>query len=650
MKLWVCAMLMLPIAVAAQEHMPDTIDWGTQNLCEIVVTGTRVPKLLKDTPVQTRLISAKDISRSDATNIEELLQSEMPGVEFSYAMNQQVHMNFGGFGGQSVLFLVDGERMAGETMDDVDFSRIDMNNVERIEIVRGASSALYGSNAGGGVINIITKEAAKRCEVNIDARFGNHSDRRYMFGLGNRFGNVKNNLSLTISRMNSYDVDNSPDPLTRVVSTIYGHKTINAKEQLTWRPMPGFHIMARVGMYMRELPREVEAPERYRGYSAGLRGEWVITKSDRLEVSYAFDQYDKSQYRSLSGLDIRNYSNVQNSVRGLLNHNFSSGDILTIGADYMRDYLLNTKLSDTQRQQDNADVFVQYDWTPDEKLEIVCAARCDYFSDGSHSQVTPKISARFTPHRRLNLRGSYGTGFRAPTLKEKYYEFDMGGIWIVKGNPDLKPEVSHNASVSADYTRGRLNVTAMACYNYIKNRITSGLPYSLPGDKSQLYLDYVNLDNYHSLGAEVTAQAAWACGISAKVSYAYTYECDLRDRSGNDAADQYMPARPHSLAARVNWEKTFSDKYTLDLGLNGRFLSSVSSREYKDYYDLTQGTVDVVYPGYSIWKLSSTHTFYGRIKLTVALDNLFNYKPKYYYLNAPLTDGINLKAGLSIQI
>ena len=95
-------------------------------------------------------------------------------------------------------------------MDDVDFSRIDMNNVERIEIVRGASSALYGSNAGGGVINIITKEAAKRCEVNLDARFGNHSDRRYKFGLGNRFGNFKNNLSLTISRMNSYDVDNSP--------------------------------------------------------------------------------------------------------------------------------------------------------------------------------------------------------------------------------------------------------------------------------------------------------------------------------------------------------------------------------------------------------------------------------------------------------
>lgn len=89
-------------------------------------------------------------------------------MEFSYAMNQQIHMNFGGFGGQSVLFLVDGERLAGETLDDVDFSRIDMNNVERIEIVRGASSALYGSNAIGGVVNIITKEAAKKLDAKLD--------------------------------------------------------------------------------------------------------------------------------------------------------------------------------------------------------------------------------------------------------------------------------------------------------------------------------------------------------------------------------------------------------------------------------------------------------------------------------------------------
>ncbi len=119
------------------------------HLDECVVTGTRTPKLLKDVPIQTRLITAEDIKKVDATNIQDLLQQELPGVEFSYAMNQQINMNFSGFSGQSVLILVDGERLAGETMDNVDFTRLNMSNVARIEIIKGAASALYGSNAAG---------------------------------------------------------------------------------------------------------------------------------------------------------------------------------------------------------------------------------------------------------------------------------------------------------------------------------------------------------------------------------------------------------------------------------------------------------------------------------------------------------------------
>lgn len=144
---------MFPIMAALSLPMPkeefkDSV-FSISKAGEVVVTATRTPKLLKNTPVQTRVISRRDIERIDATNIQDLLTQTMPGAEFTYAMNQQTHLNFSGFGGQGLLFLVDGERMAGETMDDVDFSRITLENVERIEIVRGAASALYGSNAVG---------------------------------------------------------------------------------------------------------------------------------------------------------------------------------------------------------------------------------------------------------------------------------------------------------------------------------------------------------------------------------------------------------------------------------------------------------------------------------------------------------------------
>ena len=126
---------------------------------ELVVTATRTPRPIKDAPVLTRVLNRRDIVLSDALNLSDLLGREMPGVEFTYSMNQQVNMNMGGFAGQSVLVLVDGERLAGETMENVDFSRLNLNNVERIEIVRGAQSALYGAGAVGGVINIITGDA-----------------------------------------------------------------------------------------------------------------------------------------------------------------------------------------------------------------------------------------------------------------------------------------------------------------------------------------------------------------------------------------------------------------------------------------------------------------------------------------------------------
>lgn len=625
-------------------------DFGrdTIALSQVVVTGTRTPKTLADAPVATRVISSKDIERTDATDIHDLLTQEMPGVEFSYAMNQQTHLNFSGFGGQSILFLVDGERLAGETMDDVDFSRLLMAGVERIEIVKGAASALYGSNAEGGVVNIITKESLRPWDLHLDTRWGRHDSQRYggIFSL-NR-SHWANTLSASFSDIDNYKVSSKASPATRVFSEVYGDRVVSVKDKLTLRPADGLKLSARAGYYFRQVPRVSSEPERYRDFSAGVKGEWNITDHDYAELSYAFDQYDKSTLQRSQSLDIRTYSNVQNNVRALYSHTMNRGDILTLGGDMMRDYLMNTKLTDGTRHQMTADAFAQYDWNINRRWEAVGALRYDYFSAGSLSRLTPKLSLRYQPQRNVNLRMSYGMGFRAPTLKEKYYEFDMSGIWIVEGNENLKAEVSHNLNASAEYSKGRFNVTAMGYYNSVKDKISTGVPhYRSPQDR-QLYLSYTNLDAYSVYGADLTACYRWNM-VTAKVGYAFTKE-RLPQSDGNAINNQYIPARAHALNWEVGVDKTLSSDYALSATLSGRLLSAVDNEEYRDYYDISQGTTTIHYPAYSLWKLMLVGRLWNRAKVSLTVDNLLNYKPDYYYLNAPVTDGTNVMIGLGIDL
>ena len=637
------------LSSSAQDAYTDTI-YRKFDLDEVVVTGTRTPKFLKDTPIQTRVINAKEIARLDATNVQDLLQQELPGVEFTYAMNQQTHLNFSGFGGQGVLFLVDGERLAGETMDDVDFTRLSMDNVERIEIVKGAASALYGSNATGGVINIITKKSQKPVTLNVNARYAKHNEQRYggTFGLNGKHWN--NMFTVNFNRMDNYDVHSASNPVTRIISTVYGDKTINLKDQLVWSSNKNFHLSGRAGYFFRETVRSADQPERYRDFSGGLGMQWSISEHDDFQASYAFDQYDKSDYQRITKLDIRDYSNVQNSLRLLYNHRFDRGDVLTIGSDFMHDYLYNTNLENETRNQNSWDLFGQYDWRISDQWEAVGAVRYDYFSDGKESHVTPKLNVCYKPIYNLSIRAGYGMGFRAPTLKEKYYNFDMAGIWIVEGNANLKSEVSHNFNLSAEYTKGHYNLTGSVYYNKVKNKLATSAPYfKTPNDKLP-YLPYANLDDYSVCGGEIGAQAKWNNGLGARLTYAYTKEQLAKDKDGHTINNQYIPAREHALNARVDFDKQLSKKYGLNIALQGRVLSGVENVEYKDYYDVSKGTITVEYPAYTIWKLSVVQRVGNAVKVTAALDNVFGYKPKYYYLNSPITDGVNFQIGMSIDI
>jgi outer membrane receptor for ferrienterochelin and colicins len=609
----------------------DSIEAASVQLNTVVVTGTRTPKLLTNSPILTRVITENDIRKVDATNISDLLQSELPGIEFTYSMNQQVSLNMQGFGGNSVLFLVDGERLAGETLDNVDYNRLNMNNVGKIEIVKGAASSLYGSNAVGGVVNIISKESKEPWRVNVNAKYGAHNEQRYGALISLNGKRVNSATTVQYTSVDSYNFKNEGD-----YSSFYGGHNWNFKERLTYQATDKIKLIGRAGYYFRERNSGATTHDRYRDFSAGLRGIYDISKKDNLEVSYSFDQFDKSDYMLLTSSDVRKYSNVQNSGRATYNHTFADKHILTVGGDVMRDYLQSYQFTDNgHKSQVTADGFAQLDLNFIKNLNIIAGARYDYFSESDMQHVSSKLSFMYKLNR-WNLRGSYAGGFRAPTLKEMYMDFDMASIFMIYGNPDLKPESSHNFQLSGEYTWRALNFNVGAFCNLVDNRITTAWSQAMKG------MLYTNVDRIDigGIDANLSWRSSW--GLGTRLSYIYTHE---KVKRGNPYTSS---TRPHTATARIDYGRTFKN-YGFNVALNGRFLSKVNVDEYTSTtsYEETQR---VTYPAYMIWKLNITQDIWRGIALNVAIDNLFNYVPKYYYSNSPTTNGASVSVGLSLDV
>ena len=288
------------------------------NLQTVTVTGTRTPKLLENTPVVTQIITADDIAKIDATNIKDVLLTELPGLEFTLSMNQQVSLNMQGLGGMAILFLVDGERMAGETLDNIDFQRISTDNIERIEIVKGAASALYGSNSVGAVINIITKKASEPWSLNLNTHFGSkYNEQRHGGALGLRSGKWNSLTNVQTDGTHSYTLNGKTDGDQM---TVYGTRQWNFKEKLTYQIADHTSLTGRAGYYFHERNSSAIANDRARDFSGGLRFLTMLDGKNQLDISYSFDRYDKSDYYKEIRKDFIDYKNVQNSLRALYTH------------------------------------------------------------------------------------------------------------------------------------------------------------------------------------------------------------------------------------------------------------------------------------------------------------------------------------------
>lgn len=610
---------------AAADIGSDSLPQGTEMLETLVVTATRTPKLLKDTPVVTRLLTKADISRSGKTDIAQLLEQRLPGVEFSLGMAQNPQINFSGFGGGGILFLLDGERMAGETLDNPDYSRLNLQNVERVEIVKGAASSLYGSNATGGVINIISGRPAEGVHATIDARFGSHTMQHYGALATYRKNSLSNSLDASFDSQAEVKFPNRGD-----FTTMYATRSWNIRDRLTYTFSDEAYVTARASYFRRQRNSATDNHERYSDVAAGLRARWRD-----FSASYAFDRYDKYDYIPSEGTQTRDYSNRQNTLHAQYSHDFDGAGTITAGGDWIDDYLMSYEFGGDAHRQTNLDAYLQWDWHPVERIWIVPGLRYDWFSASRARRLSPKLSLLWRPAN-CSLRVNYAAGFRAPSLKELFMDFNMAGIFQVYGNPDLKSETSQNFSISGEWTRGGADVTITAFHNIVDNRIAYLWSDELMGQQ------YINLHRMHICGVDLSAVKSFDFGLTLQGEYIYTYE---HYHKGDLRAN---PTRPHALTMQCDYTRFWKPEWRFVASLSFKWMSGVTGDVLAFFSQ--EASRRQYYPAYSMLNLMLSQDIGKHLTVSAGIDNLLNYVPKYYYYNSPLTTGIGFRVGLTARI
>lgn len=316
---------------------------------------------------------------------------------------------------------------------------------------------------------------------------------------------------------------------------------------------------------------------------------------------------------------------------------------MTAGADFLNDFLTTYQFANNgSKTQNSYDAFAQFDYNPLQWLNIVASLRHDYFSASSQHATTGRL-ALMTKWKGFSIRANYAGGFRAPTLKEMYMNFDMAGMQMIYGNPDLKPEKSNNFNLALEHTgrvknagflTGQYSLTLMGYYNKYDKRITTEdyADYTPGTGQPDVASRYCNEDGVEVSGIDFSAQYRSDMGLGVKLDYSYLHV------GGRSVDSQFSQPRPHTATWRLDYDRQLCSFYRINAALSGRYLSSPDTDIEK--HD----------QAYQLWKFTLQQRFLDAVNLNFTVDNLFDYTPEKYYWSSAMTTGRTFSVGLSVDI
>jgi outer membrane receptor for ferrienterochelin and colicins len=529
-----------------------------KQLEEVVVTATRTLRSIKNVPVPVTVITQDKIERIGALRLNEVL-AEQAGLQIISDHGTGIQVQ--GLSADYILILIDGEPVIGRTAGTLDLTRLAVGNIQRIEIVKGPSSSLYGSEAMGGVINIITKKNTADLTGQVRARLRRYNtidasaeaSKQY-----NRWG-----WYVFVNRLHT-DGYYTTDSISKAIP-LYTAWTFNPKLQFRISRHLDFTLNTRVyterqqnhfGLQENGHMHLLKDVSRISDLNISPVLTYKPNEHSRLQVRnyitiYSNDNkiryepehtiYDESEFRQLF-----------NRTEAQYDHTFSSAHISTIGVGNIIESVDATRYEGGNKLYQQY-IFGQHQWIPLKQFNIVAGFRYDRHNQYS-DRFSPKLALRWNVNRWLSLQASAGGGYKAPDFRQLLLNFTnpvagysvFGTSVVADGIARLEQEGQINSLYIDPATVENIKAESSLAYNFsvlltpatsmniqinaFRNNVKDMIdtrPIALKTNGQNVF-SYFNYHKVFTQGIELQASYSLPFGLQLSAGYQYL---DAKDAS-----------------------------------------------------------------------------------------------------------------------
>ena len=641
-------------AAFSQIHQMERIDSSavsrTYNLNPVVVTGSGHHQRLKSTATPVHVLSSQEIREQGISTFDGALIRMMPQASMAPS-SMGTFLRLNGLGNKYILVLINGQKLNGDISNNVDLNRINMSRVKRIEVLDGAASSLYGSDAIAGVINIITDQPTQQLiGVTSDTRVsgkGQLTENVTLDIFKNGFGSY---TSYSHDQADSYQnndleyVKGSDTETQRTIAPLFtGYRADIIGQKFTYAPNQHLALNAGLDYSYKKTDRPETRSDitggtdyemRYKGFRWNIGGIYKFTAKNSLQANFTVDRF-----RYGKEYDVATKSNAVGDYVQSKKQRMMDGEVKAIlgllkdattifGANWRKDYLTATS-GDINEHVYSLAAYAQHEQKFLKDFTATVGLRLTHH-ETFKNHLTPKATLMYAPGN-FRFRATYSAGFRAPGLDELYYHYfsvNRGKAQISFGNQDLKPEKSNYFSLNAEYRDEVIAVSVTGFLNRINDMVVKQnvkvtdaslamlrkeFPEMTDDEAAKLeqYALYQNSDKGDVKGVQVNVSANLFAGFNLSTNYVYTY---ARSKSG-DAWSPLERSMRHAATIAANYHHVWG-KYGLNVNLNGRLQSKTYYPGYEDA------------PGFGIWNLHTTHSFdvakWAFLEPSIGVDNIFD--------------------------